>query len=90
MRIFERAGYRDIADKLAKLAEASDCETDESSSSDEDSQVPQPLAYPSYKPPSFSQLSPAVPKSSGAYYVIVKGNVLKGMNYLKFLYNHYA
>ena len=73
MKIFERAGYRNHADKLRKIAEASDSETDDSSGSgEEQSQIEQPQTYPPYEQQSLSQLPPATATTTDTetYYVI--------------------
>ena len=79
IKIFERAGYRNHADKLRKIAEASDSETDDSSGSgEEQSPIEQPQTYPPYKQQSLSQLPPATPQSTETYVIINEENLPEG------------
>ena len=82
MEIFKRAGYRNYADELRTLAQFSDSEGDNSSSSGEEHpQMEQPQTYPTQKPQTLSQVPPA-PAESTKVYVVMEGkeNLQAGKN----------
>ena len=79
MRIFERAGYKNYADEVRKIAQAGDSETDDSSSGEEQSQTEQPQTYPTNTQQSVSQLPPVIPKSTETYVIINEENLPTGI-----------
>ena len=77
IKIFERAGYQDCADKVRSIAQLSDSETDDSSGSGEEQS--QPKAYPSHNQKQIlSQSSPAVSKSIETYVIVDRENLPEG------------
>ena len=79
IKIFERAGYKNLADEVRKLTKASDSETDDSSGSgEEQSQTEQPQTYPPYKQQSLSQLPPATLQSTETYVITNEENLPEG------------
>ena len=83
IEIFKRAGYRNYADELRTLAQFSDSEGDNSSSSGEEhSQMEQPQTYPTPKPHALSLVPPATAESTEVYVVMEgKGNLQEGKSY---------
>ena len=82
IEIFKRAGYRSYADELRTLAQFSDSEGDDTSSSGEEhSHMEQPQTYPTQKPQAFSQVPPATAESTEVYVVMEgKENLQAGKN----------
>ena len=77
IKIFERAGYQDCADKVRSTAQLSDSETDDSSGSGEEQS--QPKAYPSHNQRQIlSVSSPAVSKSTETFVIVDKDNLPEG------------
>ena len=73
IKIFERAGYKNLADEVRKLTKASDSETDDSSGSgEEQSQTEQPPTYPPYEQQSLSQRPPAMPQPTETYVSLIE------------------
>ena len=67
MKIFERIDCRGYADEVGRIAQLSDSEGDDSSSSEEE--IKQPQTYPPYTPfPVISQLPPTASKSDEIIY----------------------
>ena len=87
MKIFERAGYQNCADKVAQLACVSDTESEESSGSgEEQTQQEQPPTYPSSQQQQvLTQRSPAVPKPTETYVIVDKDNPPKGKCFYLYL-----
>ena len=87
MKIFERAGYQNCADKVAQLASISDTESEDSSSSgEEQTQQEQPPTYPSSQQQQvLTQRSPAVPKPTETYLIVDKDNPPKGKCFYLYL-----
>ena len=71
IEIFRQAGYRSYADELRMLAQFSDSEGDDTSSSGEEhSQMEQPQTYPTQKPQALSQVPPVTAESTEVYVVM--------------------
>ena len=80
IKIFERAGYQNCADRVRRIAQLSDSESDDSSGSgEEQSQVEQTPAYPACQQQVLTH-SAANPKSTEThlYVIIDKENLPKG------------
>ena len=87
IKIFERAGYQNCADKVVQLACVSDTESEDSSGSgEEQTQQEQPPTYPSSQQQHvLTQRSPAVPKPTETYVIIDKDNPPKGKCFYLYL-----
>ena len=76
IKIFERADCKEYADEVRRIAQLSDSETDDSSSSGEEcSQVEQPQTYPTQKSQALSQVPPAMSESTTVYVMVEEENL---------------
>ena len=81
IKIFERAGYQNGADRVRRIAQLSDSESDDSSSSgEEQSRVEQTPAYPACQQQVLTHHTPAKPKSTETYCIVIvdEDNLPKG------------
>ena len=80
MKIFERAGYQNCADKVAQFASIlSNTESEDSSSSgEEQTQQEQPPTYPSSQQQQVLTHQPVTPKSTKTYVIVDENNLPKG------------
>ena len=83
IKIFERAGCKDYADEVRRIAHISDSETDDSSGSGEEhTRVEQPQTYPTQKPQALSQIPPETPKPTELFVVVEEENLPEGKGIL--------
>ena len=78
--IFDRAGCKNYADEVRRIAELSDSEADDSSGSGEE----QPKTYPTlHKARAFchDQPPPATPKSTEVYVIVEEKNLPEGKTF---------
>ena len=79
IKIFERAGYQNYADKVSQLACLSDTESEDSSGSgEEQTQQEQPPTYPSSQQQQVLTHQPVTPKSTETYVIVDENNPPKG------------
>ena len=81
IKIFERAGYQNCADKVRRTAQVSDNESEDSSgSSEEQTQQEQHPTYPSSQQQQvLTHQAPITPKSTEMLVIVDKDNPPKGM-----------
>ena len=82
IKIFEQAGYKSYADKVRRITQISNSDTDDSSGSGEEyPQIEQPQTYPDYKLHALPQVPQPMTstESTEVYFMVKEENLPKGI-----------